>query len=179
MGILAFPADKELVVKAKEAARKAAPDIGVFEGRVCSGDQFISSPEVKQEIIKEFGGLCTEMEGAAIAQVCHEGKEYVRNPCCQHRWGVGFYGECCRHGLQQNIRETECEPDAEIESHSAFTFSRSERETDDGEYERSKRRCNALVILHLILHYVARSSVYLFRDIFLQFWTCECLLLSF
>ena len=74
MGVLAFPADKELVARAKEAVKKAAPDIGVFEGRVCSGDQFISSPDVKQDIIKEFGGLCTEMEGAAIAQVCYLNK---------------------------------------------------------------------------------------------------------
>ena len=71
MGVLAFPADKELISKAKDAIKKAAPDLGVFEGRVCSGDQFISSPQVKQDIIKEFGGLCTEMEGAAIAQVCY------------------------------------------------------------------------------------------------------------
>jgi adenosylhomocysteine nucleosidase len=71
MGMLSFSADKELIEKAKEAIKKAAPDLGVFEGRVCSGDQFISSGEVKEEIIKEFGGMCTEMEGAGIAQACY------------------------------------------------------------------------------------------------------------
>ena len=68
IGAATFEADKELREKAKASIKKAAPDIGVFEGRVCSGDQFISSAEVKDAIIKEHGGLCTEMEGAAIAQ---------------------------------------------------------------------------------------------------------------
>ncbi len=71
MGILSFPADKELIEKAKDAIKKAAPDLGIFEGRVCSGDQFISSSEVKEGIIKVFGGMCTEMEGAGIAQACY------------------------------------------------------------------------------------------------------------
>ena len=36
-------------------------------GRVVSGDQFISKKEVKERLISEFQGDCTEMEGAAIA----------------------------------------------------------------------------------------------------------------
>lgn len=32
-----------------------------------SGDQFISSKEVKERLIKEFQGDCAEMEGASIA----------------------------------------------------------------------------------------------------------------
>lgn len=71
IGAATFEADKELREKAKASIKKAAPDIGVFEGRVCSGDQFISSAEVKDAIIKEHGGLCTEMEGAAIAQASY------------------------------------------------------------------------------------------------------------
>ena len=71
IGAATFEADKELREKAKASIKKAAPDIGVFEGRVCSGDQFISSAEVKDTIIKEHGGLCTEMEGAAIAQASY------------------------------------------------------------------------------------------------------------
>ena len=47
MGVLSFPADEHLAV---------------------SGDQFISSKEVKNHLIEEFNGSCTEMEGAAIAQ---------------------------------------------------------------------------------------------------------------
>ena len=70
MGVLSFPADKELIEKAKAAIKTAAPDIGVFEGRVCSGDQFISDKTVKDRIIEELGGMCCEMEGAGIAQAC-------------------------------------------------------------------------------------------------------------
>ena len=65
-----FPADEEMRKSAARAVRELAPDIHVFEGRVCSGDQFIASREQKERIISEFGGLCCEMEGAAIAQVC-------------------------------------------------------------------------------------------------------------
>ena len=74
MGVLSFPADKTLIEKAKAAIGKAVPDLGVFEGRICSGDQFISSKEVKDAIIKDFGGMCVEMEGAAIAQACYLNK---------------------------------------------------------------------------------------------------------
>lgn len=74
LGIHAFPADVSLREAAKAAIKKAAPDLGVFEGRVCSGDQFVSSPDVKKAIIDEQGGMCTEMEGAAIAQACYLNK---------------------------------------------------------------------------------------------------------
>ena len=42
-----------------------------MEGRVCSGDQFISTKEQKEAIMEYYGGLCCEMEGGAIAQVCY------------------------------------------------------------------------------------------------------------
>ena len=44
------------------------------EGRVCSGDQFISSADQKQTIVSKFGGLCCEMEGGAIAQICFQNR---------------------------------------------------------------------------------------------------------
>ena len=65
-----FPADEDMRRRAVQAVSATAPDIHVFEGRVCSGDQFIASQTQKEAIISEFGGLCCEMEGAAIAQVC-------------------------------------------------------------------------------------------------------------
>lgn len=69
-GLYAFPADETLRAAAVDAVKNAAPDVHVFEGRVCSGDQFISTKEQKDKIISDFGGMCCEMEGAAIAQVC-------------------------------------------------------------------------------------------------------------
>ena len=70
-GLYAFPADESLRAAAVEAVIESAPDIHVFEGRVCSGDQFISTAEQKEKITSNFGGMCCEMEGAAIAQACY------------------------------------------------------------------------------------------------------------
>lgn len=68
MDVLSFQADERLAGLALEVCREVNPEISVFKGRVVSGDQFISDKDVKNRIISEFGGLCTEMEGAAIAQ---------------------------------------------------------------------------------------------------------------
>ena len=70
-GLFAFPADDGLRAQAAAAVRACAPEVKVFEGRVCSGDQFIASREQKQTILDHFGGECCEMEGAAIAQACY------------------------------------------------------------------------------------------------------------
>ena len=70
-GLSAFPADETMRKKAVEAVHEAAPDVRVFEGRVCTGDQFISSREQKELITSNFGGMCCEMEGGAIAQACY------------------------------------------------------------------------------------------------------------
>ncbi|MBQ6499254.1 MAG: 5'-methylthioadenosine/adenosylhomocysteine nucleosidase [Ruminococcus sp.] len=70
-GQYAFPADEALRAAAVKAVRESADDIRVFEGRVCSGDQFINKKEQKEKIIADFGGMCCEMEGAAIAQACY------------------------------------------------------------------------------------------------------------
>ncbi len=69
--LYAFPADESLRQAAVQAAMEVAPEIHVFEGRVCTGDQFISSKEQKEAILSSFGGKCCEMEGGAIAQVCY------------------------------------------------------------------------------------------------------------
>ncbi len=69
-GLVGFPADKRLQVRAREAFERCATDARCFSGRICSGDQFIASRQQKERILADFGGLCCEMEGAAIAQVC-------------------------------------------------------------------------------------------------------------
>jgi adenosylhomocysteine nucleosidase len=71
MDTLAFPADPKLVDLAEAACKQVNPDIHVFRGRVVSGDQFISDNAKKQWLITTFGGKCTEMEGAAIAQAAY------------------------------------------------------------------------------------------------------------
>lgn len=64
-----FASDERLV----DLARAAAEDlggVGVYVGRVASGDVFVSDPALSRSIAERFGALCTEMEGAACAQVC-------------------------------------------------------------------------------------------------------------
>lgn len=71
MDTLAFKADEKLIEIAQRASEQVLSDTGIFVGRVVSGDQFISSKEVKNNIIKNFGGFATEMEGAAIGQAAY------------------------------------------------------------------------------------------------------------
>ena len=71
METFAFPADQKLLKLAEKCCNQVTPDIKTFVGRVVSGDQFISDKEKKQQLIDNFDGFCTEMEGAAIAQVCY------------------------------------------------------------------------------------------------------------
>lgn len=67
---LAYKADAALQRLAAEAVAKAAPDIRAFRGRVVSGDRFVDDRATKQRLACAFGGLCCEMEGAAVAQAC-------------------------------------------------------------------------------------------------------------
>ena len=69
-----FPADEKLVKLAKQVNEEANPDIQTFTGRIVSGDQFISSKEVKDRLVETFQAKCTEMEGAAIAHAAYLNK---------------------------------------------------------------------------------------------------------
>jgi len=70
-GLISFPADDNLRQIAVSTIEESYSDVNVLEGRICSGDQFINTDEQKARIIKQFGGLCCEMEGGAIAQACY------------------------------------------------------------------------------------------------------------
>lgn len=74
MDTFSFPAAASLIEKAVAANEEANPDIKTFTGRIVSGDQFVSSAEVKEKLVKNFGGKCTEMEGAAIAHAAYLNK---------------------------------------------------------------------------------------------------------
>lgn len=87
-------ADARLVSAAERAAQ--ALDVQVVVGRVASGDTFVSSPELKQRLHASLGAACAEMEGAAVAQICH-------------RWGVPFViirsiSDSADHGAQVDFR---------------------------------------------------------------------------
>ena len=66
-----YVADVKLRHAAKLACHSVNPDIEVYEGRIVSGDQFISDQEKKKYIVKMFKGLCTEKEGAAVAHTAY------------------------------------------------------------------------------------------------------------
>lgn len=70
MDVIAFPAGEEMIRLAQEAAESILPG-HVTLGRVASGDQFVCSKAQKEAIIASTQGICTEMEGAAIAQTAY------------------------------------------------------------------------------------------------------------
>lgn len=73
MDTVAFPADEGLMKLAYAAAEAVHPG-HVRIGRVASGDQFVAEKQLKEKIIAVTSGLCTEMEGTAIAQTACRNK---------------------------------------------------------------------------------------------------------
>ncbi len=67
MGTSFFKADRTLAQQAKAVCAEVNPEIDVYEGRVVSGDRFVSDRDTKDRLITLFNASCTEMEGAAIA----------------------------------------------------------------------------------------------------------------
>ncbi|PIE72525.1 MAG: 5'-methylthioadenosine/S-adenosylhomocysteine nucleosidase [Deltaproteobacteria bacterium] len=55
-----------------ELAKKSALDLGLpfKEGIIATGDQFVASAKRKDEIVRDFGAIACEMEGASLAYVC-------------------------------------------------------------------------------------------------------------
>ena len=66
-----FKGDTDLIELAKKVCEENLEGINVFTGRVVSGDQFISDKNKKNQLIENFKGDCTEMEGAAIAHAAY------------------------------------------------------------------------------------------------------------
>jgi len=64
-----FAADETMICLAKQAAEQTGSTVRI--GRVASGDQFVADPGLKDQIIRRTQALCTEMEGAAIAQTAY------------------------------------------------------------------------------------------------------------
>lgn len=61
--------DKKISDELFRASQKLGT-VNVERGVIASGDQFISSGEKKKFIVDNFNAVATEMEGAAIGQVC-------------------------------------------------------------------------------------------------------------
>ena len=73
MDVISFPADRTMMDYAFAAAEAVNPG-HTKKGRIASGDQFVAEKELKNNIIAKTQGLCTEMEGAAIAQTAYRNK---------------------------------------------------------------------------------------------------------
>lgn len=65
-----WEADAELVRVAVAAGEKLGEEVRVVKGRILSGDQFLADREKVNRLYEQFAAACTEMEGAAVAQVC-------------------------------------------------------------------------------------------------------------
>lgn len=61
---------EELIKKCQKIINEDLKEMNVKIGTIATGDVFCTSIELKNEVSKEFGADCIEMEGAAIAQVC-------------------------------------------------------------------------------------------------------------
>lgn len=74
MGVKSFTACEKMRAHALKAIKNSGIEVGVFEGRVASGDQFICTSEKKHFIKDNFNADCCEMEGAAIAHTASVNK---------------------------------------------------------------------------------------------------------
>ena len=70
LDVVSFPADEEMMELAFAASEALKPGHTRL-GRVATGDQFVATQELKDQIIARTGANCTEMEGAAIAQAAY------------------------------------------------------------------------------------------------------------
>ena len=73
MDTVAFPADETMIRYALAASEDVNPGHCRL-GRVATGDQFVCTDAQKRHIIAVTGGICTEMEGAAIAHTAYRNK---------------------------------------------------------------------------------------------------------
>lgn len=71
MDVFAFPAAIDLLGLAQNIR---TPHFSIIHGRIASGDQFINDKKRAQFIHNEFNAIACEMEGAAVAHVCHVNK---------------------------------------------------------------------------------------------------------
>lgn len=69
INVIDLPTDAALTARFAEIAKECGYPCKI--GRIASGDQFVASAERKAEIVRDFGAIACEMEGAAVAQVCY------------------------------------------------------------------------------------------------------------
>ncbi len=77
-GLSRYAGDKQLIAILLEALRAysmpatGSKSLKIHRGLIISGDRFVSSAQEVQTLRRDLpDALCVEMEGAAVAQVCH------------------------------------------------------------------------------------------------------------
>ena len=70
INILRLPLDEALQKKLGRALL-ALPDIRGTFGGIATGDQFLHDAARRDHVREQFGAVCCEMEGGAVAHVCH------------------------------------------------------------------------------------------------------------
>ena len=72
-GLSRFAADPRLSAQLAAAAREALPGVALHRGLVISGDRFVATTAESRALQSALPeAMAVEMEGAAIAQVCHD-----------------------------------------------------------------------------------------------------------
>jgi adenosylhomocysteine nucleosidase len=72
-GTARFATDAALTARLAAAARQALPSAKVHRGLIVSGDRFVATSLESRALQQSLpDALAVEMEGAAIAQVCHD-----------------------------------------------------------------------------------------------------------
>lgn len=63
-----FPSDEKFV----ETTKSFTPEgYALHYGRILTGDCVVVDSSIKAKLVEDFNGDCVEMEGGAVAQVCH------------------------------------------------------------------------------------------------------------
>jgi len=98
-----FPTDPRWSERLAQAVQRALPQAGLHRGLVVSGDRFVASAADSASLRAALpDALAVEMEGAAIAQVCHDyGLPYAAVRTISDRADDTAHGD-----FQQFIEET-------------------------------------------------------------------------
>lgn len=70
VGLVRLPLDAALGEQLLKALH-SLPDLRGAAGGIATGDQFLHDTAGRNRVREEFGCLCCEMEGAAVAHACH------------------------------------------------------------------------------------------------------------
>ncbi len=69
LDVLKIPCDKDMVAALERAVQEQGCNWRL--GTIASGDMFLHTAERKEFIVRQFGAIAGEMEGASIGQVCY------------------------------------------------------------------------------------------------------------